>query len=54
MKQSVWVANHYVTEISKRIRDYVGFFCFSFLFASIVHSSQPRPASPLTSVNAFI
>lgn len=36
MKQSVWVANQYVTEISKRIRDYVGFFCFSFLFAFIV------------------
>ena len=32
MKQFVWVANPYVTEISKTLCDYVGFFVFvSFL-----------------------
>ena len=35
MKQFVWVANPYVTEISKPLRDYVGFFVFPFFSLSL-------------------
>ena len=35
MKQFVWGANHYVTEISIPLRDYVGFFCFLFFSHSL-------------------
>ena len=35
MKQFVWVANPYVTEISKPLRDYVGFFVFPFFSHSL-------------------